>query len=81
MCGLVSAGSSWDWAQNEGWTFVLQDHVKKIRSSQWLDEYPQSYKTTLKSLLPYCNTTIRVEKKPDFEFLPILSHIGYQKIP
>ena len=27
---LFSAISSWDWAQNEGWTFVLQDHIKKI---------------------------------------------------
>ena len=27
---LFSAISSWDWAQNEGWTFVLQDHKKKI---------------------------------------------------
>ena len=27
---LFSAISSWDWAQNEGWTFVLQDHIKKV---------------------------------------------------
>ena len=27
---LYLALSNWDWAQNEGWTFALQDHIKKI---------------------------------------------------
>ena len=37
MCGLVSAGSSWDWAQNEGLTLVLRGLKKKIRNDYLAD--------------------------------------------